>query len=118
MEITGKILSIFDPQTISSDKGSWEKQEFVLETLDHYPKKICIANWNNKVQLKKDMVGKIIKAFVNIESKEHKSKWFTQVTIWKFELTQKTEDNKDSKEEINGKDDFDFDDPITDPLPF
>ena len=49
MEITGKLVKLVDAQTGTSARGEWKKQQFIIETEDQYPKKICIQNWNDKV---------------------------------------------------------------------
>ena len=42
MEITGKIIAVLPAQSGTSKAGNeWKKQEYVLETHDQYPKKVC-----------------------------------------------------------------------------
>ena len=42
MEVIGKIIHVLPPQSGTSQAGNqWKKQEYVLETEDAYPKKIC-----------------------------------------------------------------------------
>ena len=42
MEITGKIIAVLPVQGGTSKNGNeWKKQEYVLETHDQYPKKVC-----------------------------------------------------------------------------
>ena len=42
MEITGKIIQVL-PEVggVSKAGNEWKKQEYVLETHDQYPKKVC-----------------------------------------------------------------------------
>jgi len=86
MEITGKIVQILPATTGSSARGSWKRQDFILETQDQFPKKVCISNWNDKVDLDSLPANVIINAFINIESREFNGKWYTDVKIWKLEL--------------------------------
>ena len=51
MDISGKIIQLLPAQTGSGKNGQWKKQEFVLETGDTYPKKVCIAVWGDKIDL-------------------------------------------------------------------
>ena len=45
MEINGKIIEILPEKSGQSAKGEWRKQEYVLETVSSYPKKICFMAW-------------------------------------------------------------------------
>ena len=51
MEIEGKIIQVLPLQTGSSARGEWQKQDFILETQDQYPKKVCISVWNKKFEV-------------------------------------------------------------------
>lgn len=83
MEITGKIIEILPAQTGSSARGEWKRQDFILETQEQYPKKVCIENWNDKVDFTQMGVGATITASINIESREYNGRWYTGVKVWK-----------------------------------
>ena len=86
LEIIGKLTKILNPQTGTGKNGTWQKQDFILETFDQYPKKICVSAWGDKVEdLKKFGMGDTIKASVNIESREFNEKWYTDVRAWRLE---------------------------------
>ncbi len=85
MEITGKIIKILQASSGNSQRGEWKRQDFIIETLDQYPKKVCLSNWNSKVDLENTGVGATIKASINIESREYNEKWYTDVRVWKIE---------------------------------
>ena len=88
MEIIGKIIQILPEQKGKSAKGEWQKQDFVLETQDQYPKKVCISIWNKKIDIN-NFENKVVKCFINIESREFNDRWFTNITGWKIELIDK-----------------------------
>ena len=85
MEITGKIIQILEPLSGTSARGEWKRQDFIIETQDQYPKKVCISNWNNKANLEQMGVGTIVTASINIESREYNGRWYTDVKVWKME---------------------------------
>jgi len=85
MEITGKIIDILPAQTGTSAKGEWKKQEFILETQAQFPKKVIMANWNDKIDLKGDYKNKLVKVFFDLESREYNGRWYTDVKPWKLE---------------------------------
>ena len=49
LELTGTLIKILPEVTGAGKNGSWVKQEFVLETADQYPKKVCLSLWGDKV---------------------------------------------------------------------
>ncbi|MBI4646534.1 MAG: DUF3127 domain-containing protein [Bacteroidia bacterium] len=86
MEITGKIFEILPSQSGKSARGEWKKQEFIIETQEQFPRKICFANWNAKVDLNNVKKGTSVKVFFDIESREYNGKWFTDAKAWKMDL--------------------------------
>ncbi|MFY8190480.1 MAG: DUF3127 domain-containing protein [Bacteroidia bacterium] len=87
LDITGKIIQILPSTTGTSKAGKdWVKQEFIVETQEAYPKKICVSLMNDKVQeLKKYVPGNEVKVSLNIESREYQGKWYTNVNAWRIE---------------------------------
>ena len=49
MEITGKIVQLLEKQTGQGKNGTWEKQDYILETEGQYPKKVCFNLWGEKI---------------------------------------------------------------------
>lgn len=88
MEIQGKVIEIPEAKSGQSARGTWKKQDFIIETDESFPKKICLTNWNDKVDLSSLNVGDEIKASVNIESREYNGNWFTDIKVWKMEKVQ------------------------------
>ena len=84
MEIEGNIIQILPQQKGSSSRGEWAKQDFILETQGQYPKKVCIAVWNNKFEVE-PYLNKTVKVSINVESREYNEKWYTDVKAWKIE---------------------------------
>jgi hypothetical protein len=86
LDITGKIIKIMPEQTGAGKKGPWVKQEFVIETAEQYPKKICCSAWGDKVDaLKSFSMGDSVKVSFNLESREYNERWYTDVRAWKIE---------------------------------
>ena len=49
LEISGKIIKVLPEQNGTGRNGAWKKQDFIVETKEQYPKKICITAWGDKV---------------------------------------------------------------------
>lgn len=86
IELSGKLSQILPLQTGSSRNGEWKKLEFIIETDDQFPKKICMNLWGDKVEdMKNFAIGQAIKASVNIESREFNGRWYTDIRAWKID---------------------------------
>ncbi len=85
MEVKGRIFQVLDPLTGESARGPWKKQEFVIETMDQYPKKICFTVWNDKVAIASLSPNQVITVHFNAESREYNGRWFTDLSAWKME---------------------------------
>lgn len=86
MEITGKIILALPEQSgVSKAGNSWKKKEYVLETLDTYPKKVHFDFFGEKADQFPLSVGQTIKLSFDIESREYNGRWFTSIRGWKAE---------------------------------
>ena len=83
MDISGKIVQFLPLQTGNGKNGTWKKQEFILETGDTYPKKVCIAVWGDKIDIASFKPGDTINVSFDVESREYNGKWYTDVKAWK-----------------------------------
>jgi len=85
MYIQGKVTKVFDIQTGESPRGNWKKREFILETYAKVPKKVCLVLKGESVDSIQLQNGDSIRVSVDIESREYKEKWYTEVRAWKIE---------------------------------
>lgn len=84
--LEGRIINKLNPQEGVSTRGAWKKQEFILETAEQYPKKVCICCWNEKIdELANIQINETIRVSVNIESREFNNRWYTDVKAWRIE---------------------------------
>jgi Domain of unknown function (DUF3127) len=89
MDISGKIIQLLPVQTGQGKNGTWKKQEFILETGDTYPKKVCIAVWGDKIDLASFKAGETVDVSFDVESREYNGRWYTDVKAWKITGKQK-----------------------------
>jgi hypothetical protein len=87
MEIAGKIIAVLPPQSGISKMGNeWKKQEYVLETHDQYPKKVCFQIFGaEKIDAAAIQVGEELTVSFDIDSREYQGRWFTNINAWKVE---------------------------------
>jgi hypothetical protein len=88
LEITGKVFKVLAEQAGTSAAGkAWVKQEFVVETEEQYPKKICVTAMGEKiVPVVKTLVpGQQVTVHINIESREYQDRWFSNINAWRID---------------------------------
>ena len=98
IEIEGILKEIGNTEKGTSKKtgNDWEKTDFVIETIGEYPKNICISDFG-KLKVSEVPIGSEISVKVNIESKQYKDRWFTNISgyglaiIRKAQLSQQAE---------------------------
>lgn len=85
LEIEGKIITIMPEQSGEGKFGKWVKQEFVIETKDQYPKKICFSVWGDKTDSLKHLKEEdIVMVSFNPESREYNNRWYTDLRAWRI----------------------------------
>ena len=87
MDIKCKLLDKLAVQNGTSARGPWSKQDFIVETLEQYPRKICMNVWGqDKVsELAGFNAGEILNISINIESREFNGRWYTDVRAWRIQ---------------------------------
>ncbi|MBP5333047.1 MAG: DUF3127 domain-containing protein [Bacteroidales bacterium] len=87
LELEGTLRQKLGVQSGMSSRGSWTKQEFVLEYPDgNFTSQVCmLAFGQDKVQeLAKYQVGDRIKVSFNLKSREYNGRWYTDIQIWRI----------------------------------
>lgn len=87
MEITGKLIQKLPVKSgVSSSGNNWSKAEFVIETVEQYPKKVCANLWGDRARaLDQFQEGSLITVSFDLESREFNGNWYTDVKAWKVE---------------------------------
>lgn len=95
MEIRGRIIQKLTPQSGTSAAGrAWQKQEYILETFDQFPRKVCFTLFGDKVtqmgpQFDNAMTSQMdVTVSIDIESRsfvgrDGVERWSTEVRPWK-----------------------------------
>ena len=84
MDIKGKIIQKLELQSGTSKAGNaWKKQEYVLETLDSYPRKVKFDFFGDRADQYPLEVGDIITLSYDIESREFNGRWYTDIRGFK-----------------------------------
>jgi hypothetical protein len=106
MEIIGKVTQLLAEQSGEGKNGRWRKREYVIETGDQYPKKICFNLWGDKIDQFPMKEGDNVTVSFDLESREFNGKWYTDVKAWKVENgAKKGNSNQPTNESFSAPDD-------------
>ena len=85
MDISGKIIAVLPLATGQGKNGTWRSQDYVLETGDQYPKKVCFNLFNDKIDQFPLAIDDQVNVSFDVESREYNGRWYTTVRAWKIE---------------------------------
>lgn len=102
LKISGKVVKVLEEQSGEGKNGPWRKQDFILETAGEYPRKICITQWGDNIDQNSVKVDDTLTASIDIQSREYKGRWYTDVKAWKIE-----KEGKSATQHSQSSDNFD-----------
>ena len=83
MEIQGKVIAVLAPREGTSKTGNpWKVQEYVIETEEQYPKKMCFEVFgNDRISQYASMlvVGNTVKVSFDIDARQWNDRWFNSI---------------------------------------
>ena len=85
MEITGKIIAVLPIATGQGKNGTWRSQDYVLETADQYPKKVCFNLFGDKIDQFPIAIDETVTVSFDVESREYNGRWYTTIRAWKID---------------------------------
>ena len=87
MELSGKIIAVLPAREGVSRTGNpWKTQEYVLETHDQYPRKMCFDVFGeDKINQFNIQVGEELTVSFDIDAREWQGRWFNSIRAWKVE---------------------------------
>lgn len=86
MEIKGKIIAALPEQGGTSKAGNaWRKREYVVETQETYPKKVCFNLFGDRIDQYPVQIGDEVTVSFDLESREFNGRWYTDVRAYKIE---------------------------------
>lgn len=91
MEIKGRIIAALPLRSGVSQKDgkSWMTQEYVIETMEQYPKR-CVFNvfGEDKIKEYNLQVGSEVTVKFDINAREYNGRWYNDIRAWKVEPAQ------------------------------
>lgn len=85
-KVKGRIEQLLPVATGTSSRGEWRKQEFVIQTDEQYPKKICFTLFNDKINLLEGFNSNMdVEVSFSVESREYNGRWFHNVNAYRID---------------------------------
>lgn len=88
MEIQGKIIAVLPMVKGEGKNGEWRLQEYVLETMEQYPRKVCFGLFGDRIDRYPVAIDDVVAVSFDIESREWNGRWFTSIRAWKVDKVQ------------------------------
>ncbi len=86
MDFTVRIKEILPPVSGENEKGSWQKQIALVETLERIPRIVAVSFWGERMEtLAMHQPSELVKISINLESRLYNDRWYTEVKAWKIE---------------------------------
>ena len=85
MELSGKVIAVLEPRGGVSKTGNpWKVQEYVIETHDQYPRKMCFDVFGeDKINQFNIQIGEEITVSFDIDAREWQGRWFTSINAYR-----------------------------------
>lgn len=87
MELAGKVIAVLEPRGgVSKNGNEWKVQEYVIETHDQYPRRMCFDVFGaDKIQQFNIQIGEELNVSFDIDAREWQGRWFNSIRAWKVE---------------------------------
>ena len=87
MELTGKIIAVLPERGGVSKAGNeWKIQEYVLETMEQYPRKMMFNVFGaDRISQFNIQLGETLTVSFDIDSREYNGRWYNDIRAWKVD---------------------------------
>lgn len=110
-EIGGKIIAVLDKRNgiSTSTNTPWSVQQYVIETHEQYPKKLCFDVFGeDKINQFNIQIGEELTVYFDINAREYQGRWYNSFRAWKVERTTLQANIPVQPVIDNGKDELDI----------
>ncbi|WP_368331632.1 DUF3127 domain-containing protein [Phocaeicola vulgatus] len=99
MEIKGKVLTLFPvKEGVGKTSGTpWKSHEFVIETQDQYPKRICLQVMNDNMDRFPMEEGMEVSVKFDISARERDGRYFNTLTAWDITVLNSRPSNQEGE---------------------
>ena len=87
LELEGKFKTKLPAQGGTSARGTWTRQDFVVEYQDgNYPSEACFSAWGQERvdELARFEEGDAVKVSFNVRAREYGGRWYNDLRVWRL----------------------------------
>jgi len=87
LELEGRIKTKLPAQGGTSARGTWTRQDFVVEYQDgSFPAEACFSAWGQERvdELARYNEGDAVKVSFNVRSREYGGRWYNDLRVWRL----------------------------------
>lgn len=86
MDLEGKIIiDLGETSGVSKAGNPWKKHEWVIETMDQYPKKVKFHLFGDRADTYRLETGRDYIISFDLESREFNGRWYTDVNVFRVQ---------------------------------
>ena len=87
MDLQGRIIEALPERSGTSPRGEWKSQDFVVETHDLYPRKMCFTVWGaDRLARFNIQVGQEVMVSFDIDAREYQGRWYNSIRAFDVRL--------------------------------
>ena len=86
MDFEGVVYKILPVLKGTSARGEWQRQDVVFDIMEGtFSHKLCVTFFNKPDDVARLREGLSYKVSVNVESREYKERWYTDIRAWRIQ---------------------------------
>lgn len=87
MDLIGKVIQVLPLQEgIGKTGNPWKVQSYIVETLEQYPRKVCVEVFGeDRIKNNPCNIDDIVTVSFDIESREYNGRWYTSIRAFRIQ---------------------------------
>lgn len=85
MELVGKIVEFTPIESGTSDKGSWQRRQVIIKTLDQNPQHVAFTAIGMRLdECNKHTLNEVVRVRFGVSSRKVNDRWFSDIQLWEI----------------------------------
>ena len=85
MELVGKIVEFTPIESGTTDKGTWQRRQVVIKTLDQNPQHVAFTAMGLRLEeVNKRTLNEVVRVRFGVSSRKVNDHWFNDIQLWEI----------------------------------
>lgn len=85
MELVGKIVEFTPIESGTSEKGSWQRCQVVIKTLDQNPSHVAFTAMGMRLkEIDSHRINEVVRIRFGVSSRKVNDRWFNDIQLWEI----------------------------------